>query len=86
MLSPPELLITDVSLPGMSGIELAITVRRIFPDCKILLFSGHVATAELLVRAQRAGHTFTLLSKPLHPRELLVRVAESLGAVGSVAV
>jgi DNA-binding response OmpR family regulator len=86
MLSPPELLITDVSLPGMSGIELAITVRRIFPDCKILLFSGHVATAELLVRAQRAGHTFTLLSRPLHPRELLVRVAESLGAVGSVAV
>jgi DNA-binding response OmpR family regulator len=83
MLSPPELLITDVSLPGMSGIELAITVRRIFPDCKILLFSGHVATAELLVRAQRAGHTFTLLSKPLHPRELLARVAESLRQISS---
>jgi DNA-binding response OmpR family regulator len=86
MLSPPELLITDVSLPGMSGIELAITVRRIFPDCKILLFSGHVATAELLVRAQRAGHTFTLLSKPLHPRELLARVSESLGVASSVAI
>ena len=84
LLTPPELLIVDVSLPGMSGIELAITVRRIFPDCKILLFSGHAATADLLARAQRAGHTFTLLSKPLHPQELLARVAESLSHAGTV--
>lgn len=78
LLSPPELLITDVSLPGMSGIELAITIRRIFPDCRILLFSGHVATADLLAGAQRAGHTFTLLSKPVHPKDLLAWVAQSL--------
>jgi CheY-like chemotaxis protein len=81
LLSPPELLITDVSLPGMSGIELAITIRRIFPDCKVLLFSGHAATAGLLAGAQRAGHTFTLLSKPVHPRELLAWVSQSLAQV-----
>lgn len=86
LLTPPELLITDVSLPGMSGIELAIKMRRIFPDCKILLFSGHVATADLLARAQQAGHTFTLLSKPVHPNVLLARVAEILGPVSSAAV
>lgn len=86
LVTPPELLITDVSMPGMSGIELAITMRRVFPDCKILLFSGHVATAGLLVGAHRAGHTFTLLSKPVHPRELLARVSESLKqASGAVA-
>lgn len=78
LLTPPELLITDVSLPGMSGIELAITIRRIFPDCKVLLFSGHAATAGLLAGAQRAGHTFTLLSKPVHPKELLTWVSQSL--------
>lgn len=86
LLTPPELLITDVSLPGMSGIELAIKMRRIFPDCKILLFSGHVATADLLARAHRAGHTFTLLSKPLHPKELLAKVAEIMSPASSAAV
>ena len=40
LLSPPELLITDVVLPGMNGVELAITIKRVYPDCKILLFSG----------------------------------------------
>ncbi len=86
LLTPPELLITDVSLPGMSGIELAIRMRRIFPDCKVLLFSGHVATADLLARAQQAGHTFTLLSKPVHPNVLLARVSEILKPVSSAAV
>jgi CheY-like chemotaxis protein len=81
LLSPPELLITDVSLPGMSGIELAITIRRIFPDCKVLLFSGHAATAGLMAGAQRSGHTFTLLSKPVHPKELLAWVSQSLPQV-----
>ena len=38
LLTPPEMLITDVVLPGMTGIELAVTVRRIFPECKIILF------------------------------------------------
>jgi CheY-like chemotaxis protein len=83
LLSPPELLITDVSLPGMSGIELAITIRRIFPDCKVLLFSGHAATAGLMAVAERSGHTFTLLSKPVHPKDLLAWVSQSLGQASS---
>jgi DNA-binding response OmpR family regulator len=78
LMTPPEMLITDVILPGMSGVELAITVRRIFPDCKILLFSGQASTADLLTTAKREGHHFTLLSKPVHPRELLACVAEAL--------
>src|SRR5580692_2473288 len=56
LLMPPELLITDVVLPGMSGIDLAITIRRIFPDCKIILFSGQASTADLLASANKRGH------------------------------
>jgi DNA-binding response OmpR family regulator len=78
LLTPPELLITDVVLPGMSGIELAITMRRIFPDCKTLLFSGQAATADLLVSAKNQGHHFTLLNKPVHPVDLLAHVEENL--------
>jgi CheY-like chemotaxis protein len=78
LLMPPELLITDVMLPGMSGIELAISIRRIFPDCRVLLFSGQAATSDLLTKAQTAGHHFTLLNKPVYPTDLLRRVSESL--------
>jgi CheY-like chemotaxis protein len=78
LLSPPELLITDVVLPGMNGIELAITIKRVYPHCKILLFSGQAATADLLTSASCAGHSFTLLSKPVPPRDLLALVADRL--------
>ena len=78
LLAPPALLITDVVLPGMSGIELAIQMRRIFPDCKTLLFSGQACTSDMLASASRAGHQFTLLSKPVHPKDLLAWVVQSL--------
>jgi DNA-binding response OmpR family regulator len=78
LVTPPELLITDVVLPGMTGIELAITVKRIFPDCKILLFSGQAATSDLMASARSDGHHFTLLTKPIHPKDLLLRVAATL--------
>ena len=78
LLTPPEMLITDVVLPGITGIELAIKVRRIFPDCKIILFSGQASTADLLTSARADGHHFTLLNKPLHPQDLLQRVSEGL--------
>lgn len=78
LLTPPEMLITDVVLPGMTGIELAITVRRIFPECKIILFSGQASTSDLLATARSEGHHFTLLNKPLHPQDLLQRVSDGL--------
>ncbi|HTH41680.1 MAG TPA: response regulator [Terracidiphilus sp.] len=79
LITPPELLITDVMLPGMSGIELAITIRRIFPDCKILLCSGQAIALDLLASARNEGHHFTLLTKPVHPRDMLARVGEYFG-------
>jgi DNA-binding response OmpR family regulator len=83
--TPPEMLITDVILPGMNGIELAIKIRHIFPDCKILLFSGQAATVDLLASANGAGHHFNLLSKPIHPKDLLARVSEGLKDAHAVA-
>jgi DNA-binding response OmpR family regulator len=85
LVTPPEMLITDVILPRMNGIELAITMRRIFPDCKILLFSGQAAAADLLAPARSSGHRFTMLGKPIHPSELLAHVSENLRSVGQAA-
>jgi len=80
LVKPPEMLITDVALPGMNGIELAVTIKRIYPDCKILLFSGQASTSDLIATAGRAGHHFTLLNKPVPPQDLLTIVAENLNA------
>lgn len=79
---PPEMLITDVALPGMSGIELSIIIKRVFPDCKIILFSGQSATADMLASAGREGHRFEFLAKPVHPRDLLARVSATLKEKG----
>ncbi|HXE09258.1 MAG TPA: response regulator [Acidobacteriaceae bacterium] len=75
----PDLLLSDVMMdPGMDGTELAMALVERCPHCKVLLFSGHSATRDLLEKSRAAGHDFTLLSKPLHPADLLLRLSETL--------
>jgi DNA-binding response OmpR family regulator len=76
-IAKPDCIITDVSMPGMSGIDLAVQIKERFPACTILLFSGQAATFDLLATARRRGHDFELLSKPVHPRDLLARLGMS---------
>ncbi len=78
LLAPPHLVITDVVMPGMNGIELGITIQRVFPDCQILLFSGQASTVDLLAAAGSAARRFTLVSKPIRPERLLATVKEKL--------
>jgi DNA-binding NarL/FixJ family response regulator len=63
-------------MPGMSGIDLAITITEVLPHCKVLLFSGQAATVDLLETARRSGHNFTTLNKPIHPTDMLRRISE----------
>jgi CheY-like chemotaxis protein len=74
----PDLIISDVVMPGMTGVELALAVTQMTPTCKILLFSGQAATVDLLKEARNAGHDFTTLAKPVHPTDMLKRVYECL--------
>jgi DNA-binding NtrC family response regulator len=74
----PELLISDVMMPGMTGVELAIAVTQTIPGCKVLLFSGQAATVDLLEKARDAGYDFTAMTKPVHPTDMLKRVSECL--------
>jgi CheY-like chemotaxis protein len=70
----PNMLISDVIMTDMNGIDAAIQIRGILPDCKILLFSGQAAAADLLEGARAKGHEFEILAKPVHPQDLLARL------------
>jgi DNA-binding NtrC family response regulator len=73
----PDLLISDVAMPEMNGVELALGIVSMAPGCKVVLFSGHARSVDLM-RAYDAGHDFPLMAKPMHPSEMLGQVAKSL--------
>ena len=71
---PPDVVISDVIMPGINGIEVCTRIQARFPKCHILLFSGQTATNELLGEAREHGLTWELLAKPMDPDELLAKV------------
>jgi DNA-binding response OmpR family regulator len=70
-----DLLLTDVVMPGMSGIELAREIRARRPGTRVLLISGYT---EESVGTSGPG-AFDLLAKPFTENELLTRVRSILG-------
>ena len=70
----PDMLITDVIMADLNGIDAAIMIRSLLPKIKILLFSGQAATADLLEKARAKGYEFEILAKPVHPQDLLSRL------------
>jgi len=73
--TPPDYLISDITMPGMNGIELAIAIQAKVPACKVLLFTGQIGATELVEEARKDGHSFGLLMKPVHPRALVGALA-----------
>ena len=67
----PHLAILDVDLPRMNGIDLAVALKSGHPSCRVLLFSGHPRTIDLLAEAEAEGHIFEVMVKPTHPTILL---------------
>jgi DNA-binding NtrC family response regulator len=70
----PAFLITDVSMPALNGIDLAIQFKAIYPRCKVLLFSGALSTGARIEGAKQKGFEFPILAKPVHPNELLAKL------------
>jgi CheY-like chemotaxis protein len=70
----PDMLISDVIMADLNGIDAAIQLRNLLPKIKILLFSGQAATADLLEKARTQGYEFEILAKPVHPQDLLTKL------------
>ena len=78
----PDLLVSDVCMDGMNGVEAAIRITALLPGCRVLFLSGLASMAEVLNAApKRLVYSFT--SKPLHSRDFLNAVAYMLPAMSA---
>ena len=75
---PFELLLTDIVMPEMDGIELARRASELDPDIKIMFITGFAAVA--LNSDSTAPKNAKVLSKPVHLRELVSEVQKMLAA------
>lgn len=69
--APYDHLVTDVMMEPVNGIQAAIAIQAVCPDCTVLLMSGDERTADLLASAVRDGYNFDILAKPVHPAVIL---------------
>jgi len=74
----PDAAILDVMLPGMNGIELSAVLKSNYPECAVLLVSGHPGAADLMSASEGEDTVYDILAKPLHPALLLETVAALL--------
>jgi DNA-binding response OmpR family regulator len=75
----PDLMVTDVVMPDVDGIEVALRVKARWPQCRIVLLTGQTISTDLAEKAQGLSSGFEVLEKPIQPLELLARVQEILG-------
>jgi two-component system cell cycle response regulator CpdR len=73
-----DLLLTDIVMPVMDGIELARRAAQIDPEMKIMFITGFAAVA--LNPANRAPEEAKVLSKPFHLRDLVQEVERMVAA------
>jgi CheY-like chemotaxis protein len=67
----PDVVITDVIMPNLNGIEAAKQILKVCPRCRIIFLSGQTASADLLAKATAEGYDFQVLAKPVSPDRLL---------------
>jgi DNA-binding NtrC family response regulator len=70
-----DVVILDVKMPGMDGIETLREIKKIHPLVEVIMLTGH-ATVETAVEGMRLG-AFDYLMKPCEIEELLAKVAEA---------
>ncbi len=79
----PKLVLSDVMMPVLDGVSMAMEIRRTLPEITVLLFSGQASTLDLLQQAEQSGMHFEILTKPIPPQEIIRKVASALLNSGS---
>lgn len=71
-----DLLLTDIVMPEMDGIELAQHVAKVAPDTRVMFITGFAAVT---LKAGKAVPQAKVLSKPFHLRDLVLEVDRMFG-------
>ena len=79
-----DLVVTDIRMPGMSGLELAETVKARRPWTPVLIVTGYGDDAD--EKRARAAGVSGFLHKPLSPEMIEDSAAQALSAVASIRV
>ena len=74
----PDLLISDVLMADSNGIDAAIQIHAMLPDIRVFLVSGQSPAAEILASSEARDLGFEILTKPVHPRDLLNKLQSAL--------
>ena len=74
----PNLILCDVIMGAMNGVDAAMEILRAQPKCKVLFISGNAGYRDLLKEASAEGFNFEVLEKPFSPPELLGKVSKIL--------
>jgi DNA-binding NtrC family response regulator len=72
----PDLVITDLKMPGMDGMEVLRRIKENQPDTTVMMFTGF-GTIEDAVEAMKEG-AFDFITKPFSPDHLLIAVERAL--------
>ena len=72
-----DLLLADIVMPGMDGIELSQKAQKMYPDIKILFITGFSAVA--MGSNGNQSTPARVLSKPFHLNDLVAQVTEIVG-------
>ena len=67
----PDVFLSDILMPEMNGVEAAIRICDLLPECRVLLLTGAGPTGELVEEARERGYRFSLVLKPVHPAHLV---------------
>lgn len=70
----PDVLLSDVVMPGIGGVELALRLIGLLPSCRVVLYSSIAVVTNLLKAPGAANYPFTLLAKPIHPDDLIAHL------------
>lgn len=71
----PQVVVSDIVMGPVSGIELAIHIREHHPECRVLLISGYSAPAGHLPGSGAHGSKLHFMPKPVDPSRILEFVA-----------
>jgi DNA-binding NtrC family response regulator len=72
---PPQVVVLDLIMPGMSGLQVLKRVRADYPEIQVILLTGVGATKDG-VEGMRLG-AFDYLMKPLHIEALIEKIGEA---------